>query len=171
MIRNCLNLFILGAVFVLSAGCSHKYGIKKAYAFSREAVAGAVQTTEPGQQASEAVRTVHLIYVETKAGEELPQWEEAWINERPFTLTAIEMDREVRPGTLKDQQEEVVIKAKPKNRLWQLLVQSDPANPSADADLRRAMEENRVVLTGKWKNEPFRFGIKNLQQLETVFHQ
>ena len=161
---------IIFASIILAGGCTPKYGISNAQAFVRESISGTVKVDNNGRPVNSAVSKTHLIYIETWPNEIMPQWEQAWVDGKAYAIKTVQVkDANQTIGKTADDKEVSVI-ARPGNLLWQLVLTPQPAL-TPDAALKEKMQNNAIVLTGKWKDKPFQYQIQKEQQLATVHMQ
>ena len=158
------------SIFIIIAftGCTQKYGIAKAHAFSRSTTAGIISVDDNNKPTSPGVQTNNIIYVETDPNRPMPLWETAWVNGSAFGIEAVEVkDNEVNLGPLRNEEKEIVLTAKEGNQLWRLML--TPKEAQADPVLKQELEKNAVVITGQWKGKPFNYRIPEQKQLSKVF--
>ena len=161
---------IIFASIILAGGCTPKYGISNAQAFVRESISGTVRVDKNGRPVNSAVSKTHLIYIETIAGDPLPQWEQAWVDGKSYAVKPVDVkDANQTIGKTADEKEISVI-ARPGNQLWQLML-TPQAGQTPDAALKEKMQNNAIVLTGKWKDKPFQYKIEKEKQLATLHMQ
>ena len=147
--------------------CTPKYGIQKPQSFVRESVAGTVQTNNNGRPIESGVSKTHLIYVETVKGAMAPEWNIAWVDGKPYTIRAAEVQPGTVIGTTKDHKD-MQVHAKSENQLWQLVLFPPPSG-FADSTLKN--NSAPIVLTGKWNGKDFRYAINKEQELEMQMGQ
>ena len=154
---------------ILCVSCSHKYGIVKSKAFVREQVAGTIQTDDNGRPKSSGVSKVHLIYVETATDKEAPAFSTAWVDGKAYEVRPVEVKQDsLQIGTAKDDDEPVIIHATEGNTLWQLVL-LPKTDVVPDSTIVKVIQNNPVVLTGKWNGESFRYKIKKVERLSPAF--
>jgi len=163
------SLALLFPLFFLCISCASKFGITKAQAFTRENVTGTIQVDDNGRPGNSGIYKNYIIYIETKADTLLPKFETAWIEGKGYFIKPIEVKNELRLGKTKDDKE-VVMNAGNGKKLWQLVL-SPNAPVLPDSSLTEKMKKDPIVLTGEWKNKPFEYSIKKVQELETSFGQ
>ena len=156
-------LFFLYILNVAIFGCSHKYGIKKSYAYTRTMTAGNIPI--------EGVQRTYLIYLEMEDTISKPQWDTAWVDSTAFTIAALKIAQEnITIGKTAIDQQEVTIKAQPGNTLWQLLLTPLPHSLQL-VEIQNKLESNKVVLVGTWKGKNVSYTIKEIVELERIFMQ
>jgi hypothetical protein len=161
---------IIFATIILAGGCTPKYGISNAQAFVRESVSGTVKVDNNGRPVNSAVSKTHLIYVETSPSEPLPQWEQAWVDGKGYSIKTVQvLNANQTIGKTADDKEVSVI-ARPGNQLWQLVL-SPQTELTPDAAMKEKMQANAIVLTGKWKDKQFEYKIEKEQPLATIHMQ
>lgn len=163
------GLLFVVPFLLFSASCASQYGIVKARAFERAQVAGTIRADDQGRPQSSGISKAHLIYIETRDGQPLPEWETAWVEGQPFAIRPVEVKQEVHLGQTKEGKE-VVVNARPHQQLWQLVLLPAPS-AVPDSKIKKDIRQNPVVLTGSWKNKPFHYGIHEVQSLESIFGQ
>ncbi len=151
-------------------GCTQKYGIVKTHSYVREITAGNIPVDQNNTPTSSGVRKNHIIYVETQSNSETtPEWQAAWVEGVSYNIEPIVIQKAaVHLGPLKNGTEEVVVKAKKGNQLWQLML-GKKMDLQPDSTLKALIQKNKIVITGKWKGSPFNYPIEAEQQLAKTF--
>jgi hypothetical protein len=170
MKRALTSLFVLFFLVTGFCGCTQKYGIIKSHAYVRETTAGNIPVDQNNNPTTPGVRKNHIIYVETDSSRRpIPEWETAWVEGVSYSIEPIAVkNAEVNLGALKNEVQEVVVKAKEGNELWQLmLTKKNGIEP--DPILKEMIEKNKIVITGHWKGTPFSYKISEEKQLAKVF--
>jgi hypothetical protein len=166
MRRSPALLFYL---FILSYSCPAQYGITKASVYTKENIAGTIRVDDQGKPKNSGIFKTYLIYVETDASQPLPKWEHAWVEGGGYAIRPVEVTQDLALGNTEKEQE-VRLKVRSHKRLWQLVLSPAPFFPP-DSTVAKAVRDNPVVLTGRWKNKPFHFTIKKIQPLGSTFGQ
>lgn len=164
------RIFFFFLSSALLVNCSSQYGIIKAQAFVQNSIAGTIRVDENGRPMNSGITTQHLIYVETKTKKPLPKWETAWVEQKPYSIQAVEVTTINQViGKTKDGKD-VLVGASDGHQLWQLVL--TPASAVAkDSVLKEKIMKNVIVLTGTWKNKSFTYQITKEQQLQTLHFQ
>jgi hypothetical protein len=162
--KNIIFLtFFINFLLLTSCLTAQQQGIVKAYAYYRHSVAGTIPAEDSGKSINNGIRIQYFIYVETKK-EDVPEWDKVTINGNSFTFKVQEVrGNVVKPGRLRNDTQEVTIKKKPGNQLWQLLLTPTKMEYSKNVD--------SIILSGRWKNKAFTYKIKNVQQLARMNYE
>ena len=164
-------LFFLYILNVAIFGCSHKYGIKKSYAYTRTMTAGNIPVDDQNRPQIKGVQRTYLIYLEMEDTISKPQWDTAWVDSTAFSIAALKIAQEnITIGKTAFDQQDVTLKAQPGNTLWQLLLTPLPHSLQL-AETQNKLESNKVVLVGTWKGKNVSYTIKEIVELERIFMQ
>lgn len=166
------KLFLLSYILIFAlGGCSHKYGISKAHAYSRKVTAGNIPVDNAGRPTDPSVQKVHIVFIET-AGDK-PAWDTAWIEGKAYAIQPLKIEQGKTPlkiGKTKDEKTDVVVELREGNSLWQLmLTPAHAARPSEN--VYNKTTKNAVVLSGTWKTQRVTYGIKDQTELATIFSE
>jgi hypothetical protein len=158
-------VFLFFSLLLLSfCSQSQPHNIIKSWAFVRTSIAGTVQTDDNGIPSRGTARD-YLIYIETK-GTPLPQWETAFLDGLPYTVSTIEITQTpVNLGQLKGQKKSVTISKGEGNQLWQLIITPQQATEREE----QASNPASIVLSGRFKNKAFTYRIRNIRELAKRF--
>jgi hypothetical protein len=167
MNRSIAVLFFLGALGSLIAGCSHKYGIYKSYAFFRKDIAGIVRVDDNNRALNSGASKEYLIYLETALKKGSPIIESVWVDGESFDALPVEVKGgRISLGNLRSEEKEVTIKAKPGNQLWQIVL--SPSKKTASLQNTHNLT-GMIILNGVWAEKQFKYKIKKQQQLAAVY--
>lgn len=153
--------------FILLASCSSKYGIVKAEAYSRKIIGGTIKVDRNGNPANSGISQQYLIYVETDTLKPFPEWKTVWVDQQAYSARPAEINSNQVIGKTMEGQD-VVLNARPGNRIWQLVLSPYKDSIATESSLRRKIEKYPVVITGVWHNKPFAYKISREKQLQSV---
>ena len=132
-------------------------------------MAGMVRSDDNGRQTSPGITTQHLLFVETDSSKGRPLWTKAWIYQQPYSIQPVKMDspNNIIGKTMSG--EDVAIRVKKGNELWQLVL-SPKKDSTEDQDLEK-IKKSKILLFGTWKNKPFSYKISKDEQLQQIEFQ
>lgn len=161
------KIFFSALVLLFFTSCS-RHGIIKSYAYSRKSVAGTVRADDNGRQINSGITIQHLLFVETDSSKGLPEWNAAWIDQKPYSIRPVKINHRNQVIGKTMDGHEVNLSVKKGHELWQLVL-SPKEDSVEDADLQEKIRKSKILLSGTWKNKPFTYKIskeKELQRLE-----
>jgi hypothetical protein len=161
-----LTLFLL----IVFAACSPKYGIYEAKAYLRESHRGVQSVNEANQPVGSTRITENLLFIETRADENLLQVTSAWIEQKPYSVQLQKMQPGTTIGKLKDAEAPAIVIGKEGRQLWQAVV-TENSTIQLDSSISSAVRNNPVVLTGTWKGKAFFYAIPSRIALEAILYQ
>jgi hypothetical protein len=161
------KILVLALVSLVLISCS-RHGIIKSYAYVRKSVAGTVRADDNGRQMNSGITMQHLLFVETDSLKGMPEWQTAWIDQKPYSIRPVLINTYNQAVGKTVEGKDVSIAVKKGRQLWQLVL-SPKQNSVENADLQEKIKKSKILLSGTWKGKSFTHKIskeKELQRLE-----
>ncbi len=132
-------------------------------------MSGMVRSDDNGRQTSPGITIQHLLFVETDSSKGRPLWTTAWIDQQPYSIRPMKMDSSNNTIGKTISGEDVTIRVKKGNELWQLVL--SPKQDSTEDQNLKKIKKSKILLLGTWKTKPFSYKISKEEQLQQIEFQ